>query len=208
VQQLAPYNAFYIGDTGQKVIYLTFDAGYENGNTVKILDTLKTHGVPAAFFLVENYFGSQPDLVKRMVQEGHIVGNHTTTHPDMAKLTDSAAFAAELAGPERAYEQLTGQALPRFYRPPQGRYSTANLSMARDLGYTTVFWSLAYEDWDENAQPAHDAALKKLLARTHPGAIVLLHSTSATNAAILGEYLTALKQQGYTFLPLTQLPQN
>ncbi|MDD3243454.1 MAG: polysaccharide deacetylase family protein [Eubacteriales bacterium] len=204
-EELAPYDAHYLDSSGEKVIYLTFDAGYENGNTPQILDVLKAQNVPAAFFLVEHYYKTSPELVKRMAAEGHIVGNHTSTHPDMTQITDSAAFAKELAGPEGAYEALIGEALPKFYRPPQGRYSLANLAMAQKLGYTTVFWSLAYEDWNENNQPTEEAALKKLLDRTHPGAVVLLHSTSSTNAKILNRYLTALKEQGYTFLPLTEL---
>ncbi len=205
---LKNYNACYLGDTSQKVLYLTFDAGYENGCTEKILDVLKKHNVPAAFFLVGNYMEKEPDLVKRMVAEGHIVGNHTMHHYDMSRLSDPAAFRKELTDLENLYREITGQEMPKFYRPPQGIYSEENLAMAKDLGYTTVFWSLAYVDWNNDSQPTKEAAFAKLLPRVHDGAIVLLHSTSQTNAEILDELLTRWKEMGYRFAPLTELPKN
>lgn len=204
-QQLAKYDGAYIGDTSQKVIYITFDAGYENGYTAQILDVLKKHGVPATFFLVGNYFDKNPDLVRRMVAEGHTVGNHTVNHPDMSKISTPASFSAELSGVEQMYKEITGGELPRYYRPPQGIYSEENLKMAKDLGYKTVFWSLAYADWDNNNQPTPEKAMEKLMSRTHPGAVVLLHSTSKTNAQILDQLLTAWEEQGYTFAPISQL---
>ena len=202
--QLAKYDAAYMGDPGEKVLYLTFDAGYENGHTEKILDALQKHNAPAAFFLVGNYLEKNADLVRRMVEEGHIVGNHTMRHKDMSRLTEEA-FSTELAEPEELYRDITGQPLPRFYRPPQGIYSEENLKMAQKLGYKTVFWSLAYADWDNDNQPTKEQAFSKLLPRTHNGAVVLLHSTSKTNAEILDELLTRWEQMGYRFESIEKL---
>ena len=197
--QLEQYDAAYIGDTTQTVLYLTFDAGYENGCTEKILDVLKAHEVKAAFFLVGNYIEKNADLVRRMADEGHTVGNHTMHHPDMSAISDREAFTKELQGLEELYKQTTGKDLPKFYRPPQGTYSEENLKMAKERGYKTVFWSLAYVDWNNDAQPTKEQAFEKLLPRTHPGAVVLLHSTSKTNAEILDELLTKWKEEGYRF---------
>ena len=203
--QLKKYDAVYIGDTSEKVLYLTFDAGYENGCTAKILDTLKNHGVPAAFFLVGNYIEQNADLVRRMTEEGHIVANHTMHHYDMSRLTDKAAFQKELTDLENLYRETTGQDMPKYYRPPQGIYSEENLAMAKEMGYKTVFWSLAYVDWNNDSQPTKEQAFAKLLPRTHNGAVVLLHSTSATNAEILDELLTMWKGEGYRFGTLEEL---
>ena len=204
-QQLQRYDAVYVGDTSQKVLYLTFDAGYENGYTPQILDTLKNHQVPAAFFLVGNYLEKEPDLVRRMVEEGHIVGNHTMHHPDMSKLQDPNAFARELSQLETLFQSVTGRQMPKYYRPPQGIYSQENLEMAKQLGYQTVFWSLAYADWDNRSQPDAQYAFDKLLPRIHNGAVILLHATSKTNAQILDRLLTQLKADGYTFASIDQL---
>ena len=203
--QRGRYDAAYLGDTSEKVLYLTFDAGYENGCTEQILDTLKKHNVKAAFFLVGNYIQRNADLVRRMVQEGHTVGNHTMHHPDMSKLSDFNAFSRELSDLAELYEQTVGQPMPRYYRPPQGIYSEENLKMAQQLGYRTVFWSLAYVDWNNDAQPSREQALSKLLPRTHPGAVVLLHSTSKTNAEILDELLTKWEEAGYRFGTVEEL---
>lgn len=203
--QLRQYQAAYIGNTNEKVLYLTFDAGYENGCTAKILDTLKEKQVPAAFFLVGNYIRQSPDLVRRMVAEGHTVGNHTMHHYDMSRLSDKAAFSKELTDLEALYKETVGQELPKFYRPPQGIYSEENLKMAQELGYKTLFWSLAYVDWNNDAQPTREAAFAKLLPRTHNGAVVLLHSTSKTNAEILGELIDKWKAMGYRFGTLGEL---
>lgn len=203
--QLRQYQAAYIGDTNEKVLYLTFDAGYENGCTAKILDTLKEKQVPAAFFLVGNYIRQSPDLVRRMVAEGHTVGNHTMHHYDMSRLSDKAAFSKELTDLEALYKETVGQELPKYYRPPQGIYSEENLKMAQELGYKTLFWSLAYVDWNNDAQPTREAAFAKLLPRTHNGAVVLLHSTSKTNAEILGELIDKWKAMGYRFGTLDEL---
>ena len=203
--QLRQYQAAYIGNTNEKVLYLTFDAGYENGCTAKILDTLKEKQVPAAFFLVGNYIQRNPELVKRMAEEGHIVGNHTAHHYDMSKIGDKATFAQELGEVEDLYRDVTGQEIPHYYRPPQGIYSQENLAMAQELGYKTVFWSLAYVDWNNDSQPTREEAFAKLLPRIHNGAVVLLHSTSKTNAAILDELLTKWEAAGYTFGTLQAL---
>ena len=205
VDQLKRYDAAYIGDTSQKVLYLTFDAGYENGCTEKILDTLKKHQVSAAFFLVGNYIQRNADLVRRMVEEGHTVGNHTMHHYDMSKISDKETFAKELRDLEALYKETTGQELTKYYRPPQGIYSEDNLKMAQELGYKTVFWSLAYVDWNNDAQPTAGEAFAKLLPRTHSGAVVLLHSTSKTNAEILDELLTKWEEEGYHFGTLDEL---
>ena len=203
--QLRRYNAAYLGDTTQKVLYLTFDAGYENGSTEKILDTLKAHQVPAAFFLVGNYIQRNADLVRRMVSEGHIVGNHTMHHYDMSRLSGKETFSKELTDLEDLFRQTTGKELPKFYRPPQGVYSQDNLKMAKELGYKTVFWSLAYVDWLNDKQPTREEAFRKLLPRTHNGAVVLLHSTSKTNAEILDDLLTQWENLGYRFGTLEEL---
>ena len=203
--ELRQYDAAYLGDPTDKVIYLTFDAGYENGSTAKILDILKKQEVPAAFFLVGNYMEKNADLVRRMVDEGHIVGNHTMHHPDMSKLTDKVAFQKELTDLEDCFRTITGKELPKFYRPPQGLYSAENLKMAQEMGYKTVFWSLAYVDWNNDSQPTAEYAFSKLLPRTHNGAVVLLHSTSQTNAEILDELLTKWKELGYRFESIEKL---
>ena len=203
--QLRQYDAAYLGSTEEKVLYLTFDAGYENGATGKILDVLQRQQVKAAFFLVGNYIEKNADLVRRMAREGHIVGNHTMHHYDMSKLSDKASFSKELTDLEALYRQTTGQEMAKFYRPPQGLYSEENLKMAQSLGYKTVFWSLAYVDWNNDAQPTREQAFAKLLPRTHPGAVVLLHSTSQTNADILEDLICHWKQQGYRFGTVEEL---
>ena len=204
-EQLREYNAAYVGDSGEKVLYLTFDAGYENGYTASILDTLKAHNVKAAFFLVGNYLQKNADLVRRMVEEGHIVGNHTMTHPDMSAISDMDAFQKEMAGVEELFTQITGKTMPKFYRPPRGVYSEENLKMAKELGYQTVFWSLAYKDWLNDSQPTAEYALGKLIPRTHNGAVILLHSTSKTNAEVLDELLTQWENLGYRFETIDKL---
>ena len=205
-EQLARYDACFVGDTSQKVIYLTFDCGYENGYTEQILDALKKHRAPAAFFVVGNMIETAPDIIRRMAEEGHIVGNHTFHHPDMSKISDQAAFQKELDDLAALYKETTGQDLPNYYRPPQGKYNEENLRQAKALGYKTVFWSLAYVDWYVDNQPTHQQAYDKLLPRIHDGAIVLLHSTSRTNAEILDDLLTKWEAMGYTFASLEELP--
>ena len=204
-EELAAYDAVYLGDPAEKVLYLTFDAGYENGHTAAILDVLKQHEAPAAFFVVGPYIEQNPELVRRMASAGHIVGNHTWHHWDMDKIGDRATFEKELADTAAAYETATGKEMPRYYRPPRGVYADRNLEMAKALGYKTVFWSLAYVDWKQDEQPSREEAFDKLLSRVHNGAVVLLHSTSATNAEILDELLTKWEEMGYRFGSLEEL---
>ena len=203
-QILDTLGASYVGNTQEKVLYLTFDAEYENGCTARILDVLGKHHVKAAFFLVGHYMKSNPDLVRRMAAEGHTVANHSMHHPDMTKLS-STEFQQELAELEGLYREITGSELAKFYRPPQGLYSEENLKQAKELGYHTVFWSLAYVDWNNDSQPTRQQAFDKLLPRTHDGAIILLHSTSQTNAEILDELLTKWEEMGYRFATLEEL---
>lgn len=204
-EELKQYDAYYAEDTDEKVLYLTFDCGYENGNTAPILDALKKHNAPATFFVVGTFISSEPDLIKRMHDEGHIVGNHTYHHPDMSQISTAEAFEKELKDVEDLYTEITGEPMTKYYRPPQGKYSTENLKMAKELGYRTFFWSLAYVDWYQDNQPSKEEAFDKLLGRIHPGAIVLLHSTSSTNAQILDELLGKWEEMGYTFRALDQL---
>jgi peptidoglycan-N-acetylmuramic acid deacetylase len=205
IEELSPYNAYFAQDTEEKVLYLTFDAGYENGNMPKILEALKKHQVSATFFVVGNFLSQNPDLLKQMVAEGHTIGNHTMTHPDMSQISTMENFEKELTGVSDLYKEITGEEMTKFYRPPQGIYNTENLAMAKELGYQTFFWSLAYVDWYQDNQPTKEEAFEKLLKRIHPGAIVLLHSTSSTNAEILDELLTRWEEMGYHFGTLFEL---
>lgn len=203
--ELKKYNAYFCAEGEEKVIYLTFDCGYENGNTEPILDALKKHNAPATFFVVGHFLESAPEIVKRMVEEGHTVGNHTYHHPDMSKISNKASFQEEMDSVASLFREVTGTELAMYYRPPQGKYSTSNLQMAQELGYATFFWSLAYVDWNQDDQPTHEEAFEKLTGRIHPGAIVLLHSTSKTNGEIMDELLTKWEEMGYRFRPLSDL---
>ena len=203
-EELAQYNAYFMDDDSEKVIYLTFDCGYENGNTEPILDALKAHEAPATFFVVGHFLETAPEMVKRMVDEGHAVGNHTYHHYDVDTV-DEDAFCEEMRDVEELFQELTGVELSPYYRPPEGKCGITNLKRAQSLGYHTIFWSLAHVDWDVNNQPGHQSAIDKLTSRIHPGAIVLLHNTSSTNGEILDELLTKWEEMGYTFMPLTNL---
>lgn len=205
VEELEQYNAYFMGNDEEKVIYLTFDCGYENGNTEAILDALEKHGAPATFFVVGHYLETAPELVNRMVEDGHAVGSHTYHHPDINTLAGPDAFQEEMDSLKELFSQVTGEELAMYYRPPEGKCGITNLKMAQELGYTTIFWSLAYVDWDVEHQPSHKDALAKLTERIHPGAIVLLHNTSKTNGEILDELLTAWEEMGYCFKPLSSL---
>lgn len=204
-EELSASWAYYIGNPKEKVLYLTFDCGFENGNTPAILKALKKHHAPATFFVVGNFLETSPDLIRQMRKDGHTVGNHTFHHPDMSKISTKEAFAKELSDVESLYQEITGEEMTRFYRPPQGIYSPENLQMAKDLGYHTFFWSLAYVDWYEDNQPTKEEAFAKLLPRVHPGAVVLLHNTSDTNAEILDELLGKWEDMGYSFRSLEDL---
>ena len=203
---LSIYDSYYVGDTNSKVLYLTFDEGYENGNTPKILDTLKEEKVPAAFFVVKPYIKQEPDIVKRMVEEGHLVCNHSSHHPSMANIKDTEKFKLEFSEVENEYKSLIGDDMPKFFRPPMGKYSKNSLKQTKDLGYKTIFWSFAYKDWLVDNQPEENAAIKKIVSGAHPGSIMLLHAVSNTNAKILKDVIQELKSQGYEFKSLNDLP--
>ena len=189
---------------GEKRIYLTFDAGYENGNIEKILDVMKAHNVKGAFFILSNLIDKNPELVKRMADEGHLVCNHTYNHKDMTTLTN-AEILANLGRLEAKYKEATGYTMERIFRFPEGRYNERVLRLLNKNGYKTVFWSMAYDDWDNSRQMNPELAKSKLLSTTHEGAILLLHPTSSTNAAILGDLICEWKAQGYTFGSLKDL---
>jgi len=201
---ISKYDSYYIGKD-EKTVYLTFDAGYENGNVEKIVDTLNKNGVKGAFFVLKNFVEENKELVMRMIDEGHLICNHTLKHKNMAKCQSFEEFEAEVTAMENVFKDVTGKDMDKFYRPPEGRFNEQNLAWAKKMGYKTIFWSVAYADWDNNAQPDPDASLKKLLNRTHNGAIILLHPTSKTNSLILDDYIKELKKQGYSFGELTDL---
>lgn len=203
-EYLKGYNAYFHGAEGENVLYLTFDAGYENGLTPKILDTLKENNVPATFFLVGSYLNKNTELIKRMVDEGHIIGNHSMTHGDMTKKT-ADGFTAELEQFEEIYKTIVGAEAPKYYRPPEGVFNEANLVTASGLGYKTILWSVTYVDWDTKKQPTKAYAFEKLLPRLHPGAILMLHSTSSTNADILHDLIAECHKLGYSFKSLDEL---
>lgn len=205
---LKKYNAYYVYDTTEKIIFLTFDCGYENGNTTSILEALKKHNIKATFFVVGNFIKDNPDLIKTIVSQGHIIANHTFSHPNMSAISTIEDFSNELSKVEDLYKEITGKEMIKYYRPPQGIFNTTNLQMAKTLGYTTFFWSLAYVDWIQDNQPSKEEAFSKLLSRIHPGAIVLLHNTSSTNAYILDELLTKWENMGYSFGTLDSFSSN
>ena len=203
------YDGYYIDEKhgdgcAEKVIYLTFDAGYVNENVISILDTLKKENVPAAFFVLEHVLDANGDTVRRMQKEGHLVCNHTMKHKDMTRV-DKAEFTAELQGLAEKYKRLTGCEMPKYYRPPEGKYTRENLQWAKELGYRTVFWSFAYADWDNGNQPEIARAKKKITENMHNGAVLLLHPTSKTNAELLPELIREWKAEGYRFGTLDEL---
>ena len=203
------YNGYYIDkkhgdDCEEKVVYLTFDAGYENGNVEKILDALKEESVTGAFFVLGNLIQQNSDLVKRMFDEGHLVCNHTYSHQSMVGKS-KAEISAELNRLESICVEKTGHELSKYYRPPEGRFDEASMQAVDELGYKTVFWSFAYADWDNGKQMSCEAAKKKILDNVHNGEVMLLHPTSETNAQIMGDIIRELKQQGYRFGTLDEL---
>lgn len=202
------YGGYYLDEDAKdndKVIYLTFDAGYENGNIERILDIMKEHNAKGAFFVLGNLIKRNTDLVKRMVDEGHLVCNHTASHKDMTNVGTKEEFESELSELNNLMTQYCGTTVAPFYRPPEGKFSKQNLSYANELGYKTIFWSCAYADWDNACQPSPDSAYKKLMSRLHNGEVLLLHPTSSTNAAILDKLLSTLEEQGYRFGSLYEL---
>ncbi len=208
MQFVENYGGYYIDhvhndENPEKVIYLTFDAGYENGNIARILDTLKEEKVKGCFFVLENLISKNPELIKRMVNEGHIVANHTSTHIDITKNTEK--LKAELEGLEKSFYEVTGMEMPKFFRCPEGRFDERSMKLLNELGYKTIFWSFAYADWDNANQMSSEKAKEKILSNIHNGAILLLHPTSSTNANILKDIITELKSQGYSFGDIYEL---
>lgn len=198
------YGGYFLGKD-EPVIYLTFDAGYENGNVEKILDTLKVENVPAAFFILDNLVLKNTDLVCRMADEGHTVCNHTAKHRDMTTVLTAEEFERELCAMENIYKETTGRDLAKFYRPPEGKFNEDNMKWANELGYKTIFWSFAYADWDNSNQMPAGKAIQKIISETHPGEIILLHPTSQTNAEILPELIKTWREMGYRFGTLDEL---
>lgn len=211
MQFIEQYDGYYIDKRNadpqaeEKVIYLTFDAGYENGNVEKILDAMKAENVQGAFFILENLAVRNPELVKRMAAEGHLVCNHTASHRDMTKCHTSEGFLAELTRMETVCMEQTGVQMARYYRPPEGRFSEENMQFAHDAGYSTIFWSFGYVDWDNEHQMGADEALDKILSGVHNGEVLLLHPTSATNAQIMPRLIAELRARGYRFGSLDEL---
>lgn len=205
LDELKTLDAYTLGSKDDKVIYLTFDFGYENGNVKKCLDALNKHNVKGAFFILDNVIKNNTDLIKELFDTGHIVANHTMKHHDMTKITDFEAYRAQLEDLDKLCEEKTGHKMTKFYRPPKGEFTKQNLEYNKQLGYKTIFWSLAYLDWDNNNQPDPSISANRLLARTHNGAVILLHPTSATNAAILDNLITQWKAAGYRFGTLDEL---
>lgn len=206
--EISAYDAYYIdkeaADRGERKIYLTFDAGYENGNVEKILDVLKSENVPAAFFLLDNIILKNSDLVLRMADEGHLVCNHTKNHKNLSN-ADAAEIKNNLTALEKIYEEKCGREMAKYFRFPEGSYSIEALKCVQNLGYKTVFWSFAYDDWDNGRQPNREKAIRKVLDGTHDGAIMLFHPTSSTNADILPELIKEWRKMGYSFGSLDQL---
>jgi peptidoglycan-N-acetylmuramic acid deacetylase len=187
-----------------KRLYLTFDAGYENGNVEKILDVLDSEGVPAAFFVLDNIILKNTDLVKRMAENGHLVCNHTKRHKNLSGATKEE-IVRDLTELEDIYKRATGNEMAKFFRFPEGKYSQNAIAAVNDMGYKTVFWSFGYEDWDNNKQPSAEYAFKKIIDNTHNGAIILLHPTSATNAKIMRQLICKWREMGYSFGTLEEL---
>jgi len=201
---VSKHQAIFLGDTTKKEIFLTFDNGYENGYTAKVLDVLKEKKVPAIFFVTGHYVKDQPELLKRMAKEGHLIGNHSWSHPDMTRITDDR-IKDELEKVKAAVAQVAGQQEMSFLRPPRGIFSERTLAVSKQLGYTNVFWSVAYKDWDTKAQKGWQYAYDKVMAQLHPGAVILLHSVSRDNAEALGKIIDDARKQGYEFKSLDTL---
>ena len=193
------YPCIWLDKSGSKKVYLTFDAGYENGNIEKILDILKEENVKATFFILENLILSNRDLVERMINEGHLIGNHTCRHLNMSKVADIELFRRELRKLEDLFYETYGVHMSKYYRPPEGCFNMDNLDWAEQLGYKTVMWSFAYEDWINSKQMTKEKALGKMLSTLHNGEVMLLHPTSSTNAEILKSFIQELKKQGFEF---------
>jgi peptidoglycan-N-acetylmuramic acid deacetylase len=198
------HGAIFLGDTTKKEMFLTFDNGYENGYTIKVLDILKEKKVPAAFFVTGHYVKDQPELIKRMMNEGHIIGNHSWSHPDMSQISN-IRLKNELEKLKDEVSLLTGQKEMPFMRPPNGIFSERMLEVSKELGYTNVFWSIAYKDWDTKDQKGWRYAYDSIINQLHPGAVILLHTVSKDNAEALDKIIDDARKQGYEFKHLDQL---
>lgn len=196
-QLIEKYNGISMGSADSKNVYLTFDAGYEAGYTEKILEVLKQNDVKATFFLTAHYINTEPELVKRMIEEGHIIGNHTVNHKSMPDI-DNETIKKEVMELHTAVYEKFGYEM-KYIRPPKGEYSERTLAYSNTLGYKTVMWSFAYDDWDENKQGKEAYGKEKILNNMHNGAVILLHSTSKDNANILDECIKEIKKMGYEF---------
>lgn len=201
---LAENNAVYMGNPDEKKIYLTFDEGYENGHTAEILDVLKEKNVPAAFFITGDYLERSEELVARMLEEGHIVGNHTLKHKNLHKLQSAENIASEISGLEEKFKEKFDAPM-KYMRPPEGEYSERVLAVAEDMGYKTVFWSFAYKDWIADDVKGAAYALRQIVPYFHNGMIMLLHAVSADNAAALPTVIDKAREQGYEFVSLDEL---
>lgn len=202
-KMLKENQAYFLGKDEKKV-YLTFDAGYCNENVEKIVEVLKKRKVNAAFFVLEHFVTSEPELCKDMAENSILICNHTTSHKNIALLSEDE-LKDQICSLEGIYEDATGLKMERFFRPPEGCFSEESLKLIKGLGYKTVFWSVAYADWDNNNQPSQKDAMEKILSRVHNGAVILLHPTSKTNADILDELITELENRGYSFGSLKEL---
>ncbi len=202
-ERLAKYDAYYLGKTSEKNIYLTFDEGYENGYTSKILDTLKELDVKAAFFVTMPYLEGQQELVKRMINEGHIVGNHTVHHPNLSECSiDEIRQELDILNSKSV--ELYGYQM-KYMRPPEGAYNERVLALATDMGYKTIFWSHAYKDWDVNVQKGREYAINQVIPYLHNGEILLLHAVSKDNADALKEIILEAREKGFSFKSLDEL---
>lgn len=195
------HGAIFLGDSTKKELYLTFDNGYENGYTAQILDTLREKKVPAIFFVTGHYVKDQPELLKRMVAEGHLIGNHSWSHPDMTQIPDER-IKSELEKVKEAVAQATDQKEMHYLRPPRGIFSERTLAVSKQAGYTNVFWSIAYKDWDTKVQRGWKYAYDNVTAQLHPGAVILLHSVSKDNAEALPKIIDDARKQGFEFKSL------
>ena len=205
-QLLKKYDGFYLGNTDEKKkhIYLTFDNGYEHGHTADILNVLKEKEVPATFFVTGHYLEKNEALIKRMVNEGHIVGNHSWHHPDFTKVSDTR-LKKELKLVKDKFEEITGVNGMSYLRPPRGIFSERTLALSKEEGYINVMWSLAFVDWKTDDQKGWKYAYDNIMKQIHPGAVILLHAVSKDNAEALGKAIDDLRKKGYTFKSLDDL---
>ena len=203
VELINKYNGIAIGNNQDKTIYLTYDLGYEAGYTAKILDTLKDKNVQGTFFITAHYLNTAPELVEKMIKEGHIVGNHTVNHKSMPELSDNELKNELMKLNQSLYERFEYEM--KYMRPPKGEYSERTLKISNDLGFKTVMWSFAYVDWNEDSQPSNEEALKKITSNFHNGEVMLLHATSKTNSEIMGQIIDEARSQGYEFKSLDEL---